>query len=391
MSELTLNIFVDGYGWELSQENRVFDDILPHSHRVESVLGYTNTALPTILTGRSPDEHDAFCLLVEAQGRSPFRQFPWLRLVPPILGRLPAVRRRVDRALLRRLGWGGYFTTGCIPYHRLHHYDYTEKLDIYAPGTFGVESVFDDLHRDRVPHWVFDYRQSEEANLRALTEELERGQVEWAFIGLQGYDGLVHGFGTRHDAPKAQLDSYRVAVTRLIELARRSYGTVKVNLFSDHGLADVEFEVDIRGRLAARGLRHGRDIFLMLDATMARLRCLRPGVSSAVREALKGARGAFVEGETRQQLGVDFSHDRYGDMLFVLEEGGLIRPNDLGHGAPVALHGYLPSAPSMDAVAMFSHAPARTPTRLTDLREVLLPRATAATDAPARQAQGASP
>ena len=54
MSALSLNIFVDGYGWELSQENRVFDDILPHRHRVESVLGYTNTALPTILTGHSP-------------------------------------------------------------------------------------------------------------------------------------------------------------------------------------------------------------------------------------------------------------------------------------------------------------------------------------------------
>ena len=372
MSALTLNIFVDGYGWLLSRQDPVFDDLLPYRYRVRSVLGYTNTALPTILTGGHPEAHGAFGLLAEARKRSPFLRFPWLRLVPPFLGRIPSVRRRLDKILARRLGWSGYFSSGSVPYHRLHHYDYTEQRDIYEPSAFpAARSVVDDVVHHGVSYWMFDWRRPEATNLGELENQLMEGRIEWAFIGLQAYDGLVHRFGTSHPAPRRQLDTYRSAIEGLARIARSSYRSVRLNVFSDHGLVNVRFRVDLRRHLRTGGIKHRRDVFMILDATMARFRYLRPGAEAALRAALAGLPGTFVDATMQKALNLRFAASRYGDAFFVLREGGLISPNDACHGTPAALHGYLPESPSMDAVAFFSEPPSRAPDHLVDLRNLI--------------------
>jgi hypothetical protein len=55
--DLTLFVFMDALGWGLVKKHGFLADLLPYRQPVESVLGYSSTCVPTILTGRMPREH----------------------------------------------------------------------------------------------------------------------------------------------------------------------------------------------------------------------------------------------------------------------------------------------------------------------------------------------
>ena len=58
--KLSLFVFIDAFGWRLLQEHSFLDDLLHTKVPVETVLGYSATCVPTILTGAWPRDHGHF-------------------------------------------------------------------------------------------------------------------------------------------------------------------------------------------------------------------------------------------------------------------------------------------------------------------------------------------
>ena len=54
---LPLFIMVDACGWEIIKDRPFLRNVAPNRKRLDSVFGYSSTCVPSILSGRWPDEH----------------------------------------------------------------------------------------------------------------------------------------------------------------------------------------------------------------------------------------------------------------------------------------------------------------------------------------------
>ena len=54
---MKLIVLIDALGWEILSGRQFLSDLLPHRKAVRSVYGFSAGAIPSILTGRYPQEH----------------------------------------------------------------------------------------------------------------------------------------------------------------------------------------------------------------------------------------------------------------------------------------------------------------------------------------------
>src|SRR6266446_6033461 len=99
---LSIYVLVDALGWELVRGRPFLDDVLIDKRWLVTILGYSSGAIPSLLSGRYPNQHGHWNLFYRSPAESPFR---WTRP----LGRLPRplvenpVSRRVVKRLARQL------------------------------------------------------------------------------------------------------------------------------------------------------------------------------------------------------------------------------------------------------------------------------------------------
>ena len=174
--KLSLFIFIDALGWELMRRHTFLDDILTVKAPLASVLGYSSTCIPTILTGVSPREHGHLSFFYYQPTTSPFGLCRWLSLLPTSLTRRGRVRHLLSKCLQRYYGYTGYFQLYNMPLRHLPLFDYSEKRDIYEPGGMntGVPTIFDILRDRHIPFHVSDWRASEHSIVRNLAKLANR-------------------------------------------------------------------------------------------------------------------------------------------------------------------------------------------------------------------------
>src|SRR5689334_17237733 len=96
-SILPLFIFIDACGWEIVKDRPFAGDLAPHRRRLGSVFAYSSACIPSMRSGRWPEEHRNWCYFFYEPEQSPFRSLRALRWLPPAL----TSRRRVRRLLTR--------------------------------------------------------------------------------------------------------------------------------------------------------------------------------------------------------------------------------------------------------------------------------------------------
>ena len=52
-----INIIIDGLGYDIAKECHNFSFMKGGVHELDTVLGFSSSAIPTILTGKKPDQH----------------------------------------------------------------------------------------------------------------------------------------------------------------------------------------------------------------------------------------------------------------------------------------------------------------------------------------------
>src|SRR5262245_62859770 len=92
---LPLFIMVDACGWEIVKDDPFLQGCAPHRRRLTSVLGYSSTCIPSILSVGWPAEHRNWCYFVYDPKNSPFRLLRPRRSLPA-----PLTCRRLGRARL---------------------------------------------------------------------------------------------------------------------------------------------------------------------------------------------------------------------------------------------------------------------------------------------------
>lgn len=364
---LTICVFVDAFGWQILQRNRFLEDELPVRAPLQTVLGYSSTCDPTILTGCMPRDHGHFSFYRYDPPASPFRRFGWLSLLPgPLAGRA-RVRRIISRLVGRSLKYTGYFQLYNMPFRYLPWFDYSEKRDLYQPGGIngGQPTIFDHLRSSGTPFYLSDWRESEEVNLAALHESMRGARPRFAYLYMASMDGVLHAEGTRAPSVARKIAWYDEKLRGVLDEARKLYAEVRMFVFSDHGMADVTETLDIQARLAGTGLIFGRDYAAMFDSTMARFWFLRDGARAGVEACLAGLSGGRMLSEAElAAYGCDFVGHRYGELFFVADPGVLLCPSFMGERPIAGMHGYAPEHEDSVAMIATNASDVRLPERL---------------------------
>lgn len=353
---LSLYIMVDACGWEIVKNHSFLKELAPHRRKLESVFGYSSTCVPSILSGRWPDEHRNWCYFIYDPEKSPFRPLRMLRWLPSALTSRRIIRRYLTKFVKVKLNFRGYFDLYNIPFKFIHLFDFTEKKSPLKPkGMNRGPNIFDLLEEKKVPYYVTDPSLPEEEHLRLLLAEIESQRIDFAFQYWAGLDGLLHMVGNDSPEIPKKLDHYDRWITQLMETARKHYHQVDLHVFSDHGMANCDQHLDLRSKIDELGLKMGEDYAVVYDSTMARFWFLKPGVRPQVEKVLANIpEGRTMGEEELRHYRAYFEDHQFGELIWLTQEGVLIVPSHMGERPIRAMHGYHPTDPQSYAT-LFSN------------------------------------
>jgi hypothetical protein len=351
---LPLFVFVDACGWEIIKRDPFVRDVAPYRRRLRSVFGYSSACIPSILSGRYPNEHRNWSYFVYDPKNSPFQSIRWLRWLPNALTSRRRIRNVLSRWAKRRLGFEGYFDLYNMPFRDIAMFDFTEKRSPLQPG--GMNSgtnIFDFLEERDIPYHVSEPARGEEGNLDDVIRDIESESIDFAFVYWPELDGLMHRVGNNSHEVGKKLRDYETKISRLLASAHDHYQQVRLYVFSDHGMANCYRHIDLRSQIDALGFKVDRDYAVVYDSTMARFWFFNPRAKKAItRKLQKIHAGVIMSDAELTDLGTYFPDRYFGELIFLMEEGTLIVPSHMGERPIRAMHGYHPDAPHSYASLM---------------------------------------
>ena len=378
-ARLDIFIFADALGWEIASHRGFAEDLLPVRNRCETLLGYSSTCDPTILTGAIPSEHGHFSFFVKALTASPFENLRPLGILPELIAGHHRIRNKVSKFIARRQGYTGYFQLYSVPFSKLPFLDYTEKKDIYEPGGIvgGQPTIFQHWQHSGKPWVRSNWRLPDADNIDHARAKIERGHVELVYLFTARLDAVMHKYGTDHPEVDAAFAQFAANLRSLADLASRHYHDVRLHLFSDHGMADVTVCSDLLRRWEKLGLNYGRDYIAVWDSTMARFwfhdEAARRTATAWLAEQ---SDGEILTDERLAGYGCLFPDRKYGELFYLLPSGSLFVPSFLNQRKVTAMHGYAPEYPS-SAAAWLSNVETLPVATLMDIFPVMQAAATA--------------
>jgi hypothetical protein len=349
-------LLVDALGWELAGSAPGFAGALPHRRRLETILGFSSGALPTIFTGRRPSEHGRWLMYRRAVADTPFRGFRWLGLLPARVRESWKLTVLLTRLVARR-GVRGYFSLYQVPRALLEEFDLAERADIFVPGGLPGDSLWDSAARMGLPWRGWNWRTPEPQALAEMEHALEHGSEDFLFCYTAALDAALHREGTRGAEVRGQLERYDAWLARAAAAAARRGEDLRLVLLSDHGMVDVRETVDVMGALAGLSCRWPRDYVPFFDSTFARFWWRSGAARAEVRAVLGRLRGGrWLADDELARAGALFAAREYGEDIFLLDPAVLMVPSFMGSRPLAAMHGYDPGHPDMAAL-LWSSAP----------------------------------
>lgn len=354
---LLVIVLVDALGWDRAGAHDFLGKELPHRKPLDTILGFSSGAIPALLSGTWPSENGHWVMFHRSPATSPFGAARLLAWAPARVRKSWRVRQWVKRRAARAVR--GYFSLYEVPWTDLPALDVCERANLFAPGGLGrIGTIFDDLAERRLVTRVWDWRTDEAANERAFVAAATQaarpggGAPDVLFFYTPAMDEVMHAHGVMSPAADARLAQIERAVSAALAAARSAGREAWCYLTSDHGMTDVTFHVDVMAAVRETGLRPGFDYDVFYDSTLARFWFRSPEAEPRIEAALAPLKGRFLTREDEQRFGILFADRRYGDRIFLVDEGGLIVPSYMGSLPVKAMHGYDPAVPSSRAILL---------------------------------------
>jgi hypothetical protein len=354
MSNLNIVVLIDALGWTYVKDRTFLNDLLPHRQPVETVLGFSSGAIPTMLTGCPPAENGHWNLFYFDPKGSPFRWLKPFRWLPqPILDN--RVTRKLVQIMGRRvLGLGPLFEC-CVSPGLLPWFNWIEKKNIYEPGGItGAPSIFDELSRAGVPYKVYSYHHQKDAEiLETAKKDVEQGKLQFFFLYLCEMDMFLHFHCTEEQKWVARLQWYEEKLRELFDSALQKDPGASLTVLSDHGMAPVTTKYDLLGDIEKLGLVMPQDYLAVYDSTMARFWFFTERARTAITASLKTQHcGKILTSDELKAFGVHFEDGRFGELIFLLNPGTLLTRSDFNGSGwnPAGMHGYHPADKYSDAI-----------------------------------------
>jgi len=191
-----------------------------------------------------------------------------------------------------------------------------------------------------------------------LEKSLRANQAYDLYLAhLADLDLLGHKYGPDSGPVKEAVNQIDNGVAHLCDLLKTRYRSHNLLVVSDHGMRQVSGSINITADLARLESKAPEDYVYFLDSTMARFWFRSRRAREEVEEMLLClGHGRTLSDEERRRLHVDFSDNRYGDILFWLDKGCVISPSffQRSTGDLKGMHGYVDDDLMLGAFIVYS-------------------------------------
>ena len=337
-------LFIDALGWKIINDHQFMVDLFPYRRKIFMQFGYSSSAIPTILSGKTPAEHGHLGLFRFAPDHSPFKKLSrlaWL-FKPESFWNRGRVRHHLSKILKRLYGFTGYFQLYRMPIWKLKFVDYCEKRDLFvAGGMENIANLHDTLSGKGVDFHISDWHLSDDKNYIAAEKAIEDGK-NFLFVYTASFDGVLHDKISDVPAITAKLDEIRRQIEHLYRKAEEYAENVHFTVISDHGMTPLAGTVNIMDAVEKSGLVFGKDYGACFDSTMARFYYLNEKAEPVISGLMKKFPGHFLSKEEESKYGIYRTDRIFGDAIFLLDAGIQIVPSDMGDKPLNGMHGFAP-------------------------------------------------
>ncbi len=354
MRDASVNIFIliDALGWDYIKNRPFLDDIAVTKRPVKSILGFSSGVIPSILTGKYPQEHKHWSLYFYSPQTSPFkwtRHWVWL---PGFILRSRLFRKIVEEISKRCMGYTGYFESYLIPIELLHLYDISEKKHIYSPsGIRRGESIFDILKALKREYRSYTYPLKDSEIFEHAVRSLQKGESDYYFLYLSESDSALHADCSNAEKTGKLVFYYESCLKQLYEVAKKTYTDVNFYVFSDHSMAHVKKSVDLKREISSLDFKTPQDYVAFYDSTMARFWFSNAQAKQKIEDLLQKKQfGHILSRDEVATSGIDFKDNMYGETIFLMNTGIVINPSFMGNKVPCGMHGFSADDDVMDAM-----------------------------------------
>nr|WP_320193812.1 alkaline phosphatase family protein [uncultured Desulfobacter sp.] len=369
-------ILIDALGWELVKKYKAFSDIADYRTGLRTILGFSSSAVPTVLSGVSGDKMELWNSVYYSPQTSPYKWLKRFEWVPELLK-----ENRYSRFLIRQFSrrmakHRGYFSDFAIPVKYLPQFDLCEKRNIYSPGgLIGNQSIFDDLERIQKKYKVYSYVQgaSDEHIFSKVNNDIINSTSDVFYLYLCQLDAFLHAHVNEPEKVKQKIRWYERQVTNLVENAQKHYCNIVLHIFSDHGMVPIKSTVDMITTIKELGFTEGKDYAVMYDSTMARFWFMNAKCRDAITQKLFELEyGNIVSDTILKEEGAFFEDRRFGEIIFLMQPGTLICPSYMSYTPVQGMHGFSPDDPDMEASYLANIVPKAPPKHIRDIKRAIL-------------------
>lgn len=279
-----------------------------------------------LLTGKKPEENDLWVNFKLAPN-SIYKKISFIKN-NKIVGLI---------ANAARIMKGNYFLSGThkIPDEMLAHFDLQTKQTPYKINSLKNKTLFDLLNKRGKNYLVLDWplmvaNKKVNINLKTrtdegLAEELTKKfseKISFYYAHIRSVDSISHYKGPLNNETIKRVREIDELIKKAVEEFLKEFPDSRVILFSDHGMERVKGYVN---------LQETKEYceYYFFDSTIARF---WPKQKKKLIQILSAKKhGRILDEEDKKNLGINFKHDKFGEMLFALEPGYVIHP-DFFHG-----------------------------------------------------------
>ncbi len=326
-----LIIFIDAFPFG-SLEGTAFLATLPSRAKIRPGFGYSVNVKAELFGGLKPDAAGYLCEWTYDPDSA-------LRKLQPLFTALrlfshPYLLDRVVHKIVSKILRQNVFN---IPFDRLGHYRktgcaaYEQTFD--KPTLFtevdGIRMVRYSKYRTDRDNSVFD-----EAH-RVLEAENDYSHI---FLSLADLDALMHRQGMNSAAFREKIQALDQQVEKLWSQFRKKHRDAGLIVLSDHGMAPVTDTVSVKLENKFGPSRPDTYMYF-IDATILRAWSRDSNLTNSIEQYLTElGHGQVLSQEERKRYGI--SSARFGDLIFLLDEGVVFIPSFFGKRFPLAMHGY---------------------------------------------------
>lgn len=241
-----------------------------------------------------------------------------------------------------------------IPIRVMSKFDIILRKPIISRDCLKASTIFDLFRNNKINFSYFkgglEYTHKSNKfllNLRHLISRsdcytlnaVSKDSTDFKFIYLMELDCITHKFGINSLQVRNKLKEIDNLLKKYLEKSNRPF-----IIISDHGMVRVDGTIDIASRINSLGLVLGKDYLVFFESVIARFWFFNDEAKEKIINELKKIKeGHILDRKEKQEFGIDFRDNKFGDLFFVLEPGKVIIPNYYQiKGGVKAMHGYLP-------------------------------------------------